>query len=127
MLRSYLGLSIRPSGGDDADGEQHDSHELYARVSLPPDAPCNHGCNTSSRSENDVDRDRNIIAESMVVQGVDAEEQHNVDQPAPQRHLVRSKEERRSRLVELRDVARDGNEEKLDESQESATGWLDPI
>lgn len=71
-------------------------------------------------------RNRDIVAEGMVVQRVDAEEEHNVDQPAPDGHLVGSQEERRPRLVELGDVPRDGDEEELNKSQESATGRLNP-
>lgn len=72
-------------------------------------------------------RNGNIVAECMVVEGVDAEEQHYVDQPAFQGNLVRPDEQRRSGLVELGDVARDGNEEELDEGEKSATGRLDPV
>lgn len=70
---------------------------------------------------------RDIVAKGMVVQSIDAEEQHNVDQPALQRHFVGSDEERRSRLVELGDVAGDCDKQKLDKGQEGATGGFDSV
>lgn len=54
--------------------------------------------------------DRYVVAKGMVVQGIDAEEQHNVDEPAFQWNFIRSKEVRWSGFVELRDVACDGDE-----------------
>lgn len=54
--------------------------------------------------------DRYVVAKGMVVQSIDAEEQHNIDEPAFQWDFVRSKEVRWSGFVELRDVARDGDE-----------------
>lgn len=63
----------------------------------------------------------------MVVQGVDAKEQHYVDEPTLEGHLVRSDEQGRSGLVELGDVARHGDEEELDKGQEGAAGRLDSV
>lgn len=65
-------------------------------------------------------RYRYVVAECMVVQDVDAEEQDDVDQPAADGHLVGRNEERRARGVELGDVAGDGHEEELDKRQEGS-------
>lgn len=73
-----------------------------------------------------MNRDRNIVAEGMVVQCIDAKEQHNVDKPAFQWYFVRSKEKGWSCLVELRDIACDGDKYKLDKRQEGTAGGLDP-
>lgn len=54
-------------------------------------------------------RNRYVVAKGMVVQGIDAEEQHYIDEPTFQWDFVRSKEVRWSGFVELRDVARDGD------------------
>lgn len=40
-----------------------------------------------------MDRHRNVVAESMVVQDIYTEEQHDVDQPAANGHLIRLQEE----------------------------------
>ena len=56
-----------------------------------------------------------VVAESMVIQYVDAEEEHNVDQPAADRHAVGLDEERRARQIELRDVPGDSHEEEWHE------------
>lgn len=70
-------------------------------------------------------RNGDTVVKGVVVEDVDAEEQEDVDGPAPQRHLVRGEVERRPGTVPLCDVARDGDEEELDKCQESACGcWV---
>lgn len=54
----------------------------------------------------------------MVVEYVDAEEEHNVDDPAAQRDFGRGYEKGRPSLVELGHVARDSHEEELRKCQE---------
>lgn len=49
----------------------------------------------------------------MVVEDIDTEEQHNVDQPPADGYLVRRQEEWRPRAVELCYVACHGHEEEL--------------
>lgn len=71
-------------------------------------------------------RNRYVVAKCMVVQGIDAEEQHNIDEPTFQWDFVGSKEMRWSGFVELRYVARDGDEQELDECQEGTAGGLNP-
>jgi hypothetical protein len=61
---------------------------------------------------------RNIITKGVVVEQVDAEEEHNVDEPAPNWHLIWSDKEWGSGGVELRNISRDSDEEKLHKSQE---------
>jgi len=63
-------------------------------------------------------RDRNIITKGVIVEQINTEEQHYVDQPAPNRHSVGFYEERGPGAVELRDVPSDSDEEKLHKSQE---------
>jgi hypothetical protein len=54
----------------------------------------------------------------MVVEGVYAEEEDNVDQPASNWHLVRLEEEWGARSVELSRQADDGDKDELDECEE---------
>lgn len=123
---SCLCLCIRPSCRYDTNCKQHDSYELYARVFLSPEAPCHHRSDAASGPQDNVYRDRDVVAEGMVIQQVDTEEQHNVEEPPAYGNLVRSEEERRSGLVELGDVAGYGNEQKLDKRHEGSAGWFDP-
>lgn len=64
--------------------------------------------------------DRDIVAESMVVENIDAEEQDNVDEPSADGHLVWGQEEWRARLFELSHVACNGHEKKLYEREKNA-------
>ena len=70
----YLGLRVGPCREDDTKGEQKYCDDLNTRISLPPEIAGSHGRNTSSRSEDDMHGDRDIIAEGMVVQHIDTEE-----------------------------------------------------
>jgi hypothetical protein len=75
-----------------------------------------------------VDGDGDVVAESMVVQDVDGEEQDDIDEPAADGDAVRSEEEGGTAWIELRDVAGSGNEDELDKGQErpwekSARPW----
>lgn len=74
-----------------------------------------------------MDRHGDVVAKGMVVQNIDREEEQDVDHPATYRDMIRLEEERRSSLVELRDVSRGGDEEELDERQEGAAVRLDPV
>lgn len=65
-----------------------------------------------------MDGDGDVVAEGMVVQDVDGEEQEDIDEPAADGDAVWSEEERGPAWVELREVARGGNEDELDEGQE---------
>ena len=67
---------------------------------------------------------RDIVAEGMVVQHIDAEEENDIDQPASEWNLVRSDEERRSSLVELGEVAGGSHKDELNKSQEGPAGGL---
>lgn len=64
-------------------------------------------------------RHRYIVAKSVIVQDIDAEKQHDIDQPSAQRNAVWLEEKRRSCAVELRRKADDGHEEELDKGKES--------
>lgn len=61
-----------------------------------------------------------IVAECVVVQDVDAEEEHDIDQPPPDGDAIRLQEERRPFAIKLRGEPDDGHEEELDEGKESA-------
>lgn len=61
-----------------------------------------------------------IVAKGMVIQHVDAEEKYNIDQPATDWYSIRLDEEGRACPIELRDVARDGNEEELHKSEQGS-------
>lgn len=127
LASAYLSLGVRPGGGNNADGEQDYSNYLYARVFFTPYPPSNHRSYAASRPENDVDRYGNIVAKSVVVERIDAEEEYNVDEPALQWNFVRANEEGGSCLVELRNIARDSHEEELDKGQEGTAGGFHPI
>lgn len=72
-------------------------------------------------------RNGDIVSKCMVVQGVDTEEQHNIDPPTFQRDFVWSNKERWACFVELRDITRDGDEDELDERQEGTASRLDAV
>ena len=55
----------------------------------------------------------------MVIHHVDCEKQDDVDNPSVNRDDVFGYEQRRPRPVELGDIARDGYEKELNESQKS--------
>ncbi len=114
----YLALGIGPGSGNHTHCEQKHRHHLNARVSLPIEASSKHSCDTTAGAQNDVHRDRDVVAEGMVVQRVDAEEEDNVDQPASDRDLVRLEVEGRARSVELLRKADNRDEEELDERKE---------
>lgn len=61
---------------------------MDARVSLPVQATCEHGCYTATGPQNYVDWHRNIVAESVVVQNINTKKEHNVDQPATDGYLI---------------------------------------
>lgn len=56
----------------------------------------------------------------MIVEQVDTEKKHDVDQPASNRHPIGPYEEWGPGSIELRDISRDCDEEKLHKSQERA-------
>lgn len=62
----------------------------------------------------------NIIAEGMVVQRVDAEEQQYIHHPAPYRDLVLLEEEGRACSIKLPGQPYDGYEEELDEGEKQS-------
>lgn len=64
--------------------------------------------------------DRDVVAECVVIEHIDAEEQNNVDEPATDRNLVRLEKEWRTLRIELRRQPDDGDEEELDECQEGS-------
>lgn len=59
--------------------------------------------------------DRDIVAEGVIVQHIDAEKENDIDQPASEGDLVRSDEEWRSGFVELGKVACSGHKDELNE------------
>jgi hypothetical protein len=67
-----------------------------------------------------VHRHRNVVAEGVIVEHVDAEEECDADQPARDGDLVRLEEEGRAPAVELARQTDDGHEEKLNECEEGS-------
>lgn len=67
-----------------------------------------------------MNRHRNIIAERVVIQHIDAEKQHDIDQPSSNGHLVRPYKERWSTLVELGYVSSYSHEDELDKGQKGS-------
>lgn len=65
-----------------------------------------------------MNRDGDIVAEGMIVQHVDAEEQNNVEDPSTDGNLVGGQEEWRPRAIKLGYITRDSNEEELHKGQE---------
>ena len=78
----YLGLGIGPSCYSHAKGQEDHRNNLDFRILLPIKISCDHGCYTPSRPQDDMHRNGDIITEGMIVQEVDAEEQHNIHNPA---------------------------------------------
>ncbi len=60
-----------------------------------------------------MDRYWYIVAERMIVEDIDREEQNNIYQPALDWDLIRLEEERSSIPIELWDVASYSHEEEL--------------
>lgn len=54
-----------------------------------------------------------VVAKCMVVQHVNGEEQQDVNEPSAKRDDIGRKEERWTRFIELRYIASDGDEQKL--------------
>lgn len=69
---------------------------------------------------------RNVVAERVVVQKIDGKEQQYIDEPSSNRDSIGSKKEGRPATVELRKVASDRHEKKLNEGQEGATVRFNP-
>lgn len=63
-----------------------------------------------------MNRNGDVIAKGVVVEQVDAEEEHDIDQPASNGHLVRSYEEWRPGGIKLRDISRNCDEKELHKS-----------
>jgi hypothetical protein len=114
----YLGLRIGPSRSDDAHGEQEHCGNLDPRVFLAIQTPCDHGCDAASRPQDDVHWNRDVVAEGVVVEHVDAEKQHNVDEPSADRDAVRLEEKGRTLRIELRWQPDGGDKGELDKGQE---------
>ena len=123
--KTRLGLRVRISRHNNANGKQDDSSDLDAGVSLPVETTSDHSSDAPPGTEDDMHRNRYIITERVVVQHIDTEEENDVDQPSSDGDLVRSDKERRASFVELGDVARGGHKDELNESQERSAGWLD--
>jgi hypothetical protein len=119
---THLCLLVRPGGNDDPNGQKDDRNDLQAREPLAPDVAGGQGGDAPAGAEDDVYGDGDVVAEGMVVQHVDGEEEEDVDQPAAEGHTVRSKEEGRAVRVELGDVARGGHEDELYEGEEGPFG-----
>lgn len=59
-----------------------------------------------------------VVAKGMIVQHIDGEEQQDINEPSAKRDDIGSKEERRTRYIELRYIASNGDEQKLNKSYE---------
>lgn len=65
-----------------------------------------------------MDRHGYVVAKGMIVQHIDGKEQQDINEPSAKRDDVGRKEERWTRFIELRKIASDGDEQKLNESYE---------
>lgn len=66
-----------------------------------------------------------VVAKCMVIQHVDGKEQQDVNEPSAKRDDVGRKEERRARFIELRYIASDGDEQKLNKCyKRSYVAWI---
>ena len=115
---THLGLLVRPSGNNDPNGQENDCYDLQTCEPLAPQVAGGQRGDAPARPEYDMYRNGDVVAERMVVQHVDGEEEEDVDQPAAEGHAVRSEEEGRAVGVELGDVACDGHEDELNKGQE---------
>lgn len=71
-----------------------------------------------------MNRDGNAVAESMVVQDIDGEEENDIDHPPPQRNSIRLQKEGRSAPIELCDISRDGYKDELHKREQGACDVL---
>ena len=78
----YLGLGIGPSCYNHAKGQEDHRNNLNFRILLPINIPRDHGGYASPRPQYDMHRNGDIITEGMIVQEVDAEEKHDIHNPA---------------------------------------------
>jgi hypothetical protein len=56
----------------------------------------------------------------MVVENINAEEEHDIDHPSAQRYFIRRDKEWRIRFIELRDVTCDSYKKELGECHQSS-------
>lgn len=115
-------MLVRPGGDNHPNGQERHGQHLDAREALAPEVAGGQGGDAPAGAQDDVDGDGDVVAEGMVVQDVDGEEQEDVDEPAADGDAVRSEEEGRPAGIELGDVAGDGHEDELDEGQEGSWG-----
>lgn len=64
-----------------------------------------------------MNRYRDVIAEGMVVQDIDSEEQNNVDSPSTEGDFSRRQEKRWPLMIELRYIAGHGDKSKLNKCE----------
>lgn len=73
---------------------KHCNRENLSRcISLSPCKANEHGCHASATTKNNVDWDRNVIAEGEVIEEVDGKKQDNVREPPSQGYSSSSEEE----------------------------------
>ena len=65
------------------------THTLDAGISLSPSPSNHHGHHTTATAQDDVDRNRDVVPESIVVQQIDREEHDNIRHPSYQRYSSR--------------------------------------
>lgn len=63
-------------------------------VSLSPRKANEHGGHTSATTKNNVDGDRDVVAEGKVIEEIDSKEEDNVREPTSQGYSSSSEEER---------------------------------
>jgi hypothetical protein len=66
-----------------------------------------------------VYRNRYVVAECMVVQHINREEERDIDEPSSDWHTIRLEEERWSGFIELRHISSCCDEYELDECEQS--------
>lgn len=77
----YLGLCVCHCRRDYARSKYCHRDDLSCCISLSPHKTNEHGRHASTTAQNNVDGDRDIIAESEVIEEVDGKEKENVWEP----------------------------------------------
>lgn len=87
-------------------------------VSLSPCKANEHGCHTSATTKNNVDGDRDVVAEGKVIEEIDSKEEDNVREPTSQGYSSDPEEERGIRCGEVCWPGEQSRYQELDKGDE---------
>lgn len=76
-----LRAGVRDSGLDDAEEEHEDGEDLDGAVASPCEVPDGHGGDGTGAAEDDMQGDRDVVAEGFVVEDVDGDEEGGEEGP----------------------------------------------